>query len=91
MFAHKALMASVSESMKNIFRKIENKSIYRAIFLWQLTLSTAVFLRHKCQQLYVCDKVINNSDDKVLILQWNKCRFVFFIFCFYTFLFNLGK
>jgi len=30
--------------------------------------STAEFLRHKCQQLYVSDKIIKNSDNKVLIL-----------------------
>ena len=30
------------------------------------TLCTAVFLRHKCQQFYVSDKNINNSDKKDL-------------------------
>ena len=52
------------------------------------TLSTAVLT---CQQFYVSDKIINNSDNKVLILQKNKCNFAFLIFCFYTFLFNLRK
>ena len=33
------------------------------------TLRTAVFVRHKCQQFYVSDKIINNSNNKVIILQ----------------------
>ena len=33
----------------------------------------------------VSNKIINNSDNKVLILQWNKSNFVFFTFCFTLF------
>jgi len=33
-----------------------------------LSVQLYIFLRHKHQQFYVCDKIINNSDNKVLIL-----------------------
>ncbi len=56
------------------------------------TLSTAVFLHHKCQLSIVSDKIINNSDNfriKSLSYSEKYAIYALFIFCFYAFLFNL--
>ena len=58
------------------------------------TLSTAVFLHHKCQLSIVSDKIINNSDNFIIKSLFyskkgaNLCL-IYFLVC--TFLFNLEK
>ena len=53
------------------------------------TLITAVFLRHNCQQFYVSDKIINSSDNEVLLtvklVQF--CVF-YFLFLHFSFIFE---
>ena len=53
------------------------------------TLITAVFLRHKCQQFYVSDKIINSSDNEVLLtVKLVQFCVLYFLFLHFSFIFE---